>query len=139
MKDLTSKIIALLLSIAFSFAHAEVYSWVDKEGKKHFGQEVPKEYANQSKVLDVKEVNSMDATKVTPAAPQRKTYTQQPANPLPTQQDDYTPNLTKCEQQKLAYENSVKCYARCRNSDARAAGVNNVAACNCVDAKKPNC
>lgn len=139
MKNLTAKIMVLLLAIAFNFAYAEVYSWVDKEGKKHFGQEVPKEYANQSKVLEVKEVNAMDATKVSPTTPQRKTYTQQPARPLPTQQQDLNQNLNQCEQQKLAYENSVKCYARCRNSDARAAGVNNVAACHCVDAKKPNC
>lgn len=139
MKHLTITMIALFISLTFGCAHAEVYSWVDKEGKKHFGQEVPKEYANQSKVLEVKEVNSMDATKVTPVTQQNKTYQQRPARQLPTQQQDHNQNLSACEQQKLAYQRSVACYASCRNMDARAAGVNNVSACNCVDVKKPNC
>lgn len=139
MKNITT-LLVLLMSVTFTCAYAEVYSWVDKEGKKHFGQEVPKEYANQSKVLEVKEVNSMDATKVSAAPPPRRTSQQQTARQFPTQQDDSNQNLSKCEQQKLAYERSVKCYASCRNSYARTEGVNNVSACgHCADAKKPNC
>lgn len=138
MKKITT-LIVLLIATTCSCTHAEVYSWVDKEGKKHFGQEVPKEYANQSKVLEVKEVNSMDATKVSATPQPRRTYQQQSARQLPTQQDNYNQNLNKCEQQQLAYERSLQCYASCRNKDARAAGVNNVSACNCVDVKKPNC
>lgn len=64
MKQHLMILLTLALVVSFSGAHSEIYSWVDKDGKKHFGQEVPKEYANKSKVIDVKSVNSMDETKV---------------------------------------------------------------------------
>lgn len=141
MKISISKLILLLVITTCVHAYAEIYTWVDKDGKKHFGQEIPKEYANQGKALEVKPINSMDETKVTKTSspkPAKPTY-QQPRRFVP-EEDSSNRNLSRCEQQKLAYEKSVKCYSDCRNLDAQYHGVNNVSSCgHCVDAKKPNC
>lgn len=140
MKPFLVRLFILGLAFSFSGSYAEVYSWVDKDGKKHFGQEVPKEYAKKSTVIEVKSVNSMDETKTRPNyQPTSAPAYQQPQ--MPVMQDNNTGNLSSCEQQKRAYEDSVACYARCRlPKDSYSPRVNNVSGCTqCVDVKKPNC
>lgn len=143
MRNILSIVTAMLLIFTFTCTHAEVYSWVDKEGKKHFGEKVPKEYANQSTELKVKSVNTMDAAKVTSQPDNNNVQRQQPRRfTPPANQDSDDSTLSGCEQQKLAYQKSVQCYSRCQgnNNDRYSNHVNNVAACsNCVDVKKPNC
>lgn len=138
MNNRIAKLFIIVCLFTFNYAHSEVYSWVDKDGKKHFGQEVPKEYQKQSKTVDVKPVNSMQATEVTeppPQKPARQTYP-----PYNSPQNDNSQNLSSCEQQKRAYENSVSCFARCKNNGDGERYVNNVAACGrCQDMKKPSC
>ena len=137
MKTQLSKILIFCFLFAFVSAHSEIYSWVDKDGKKHFGEQVPKEYQKQSKAIDVKPVNSMQATDVT-NAPQQPTKQSAPVFVSP--QNDNTQNTNSCEQQKRAYENSVMCFARCRNNGEGAGYVNNVSGCSkCQDLKKPDC
>lgn len=140
MKSIFIKMLSLVFFVSAGFANAEIYSWVDKDGKKHFGQEVPKEYAKKSTVLDVKSVNVMDETKVqsTPRNSNRPSFPQPQA--AAAENDTYE-NLSSCEQKKRAYEESVACYAECRlPKEASGGRVNNVSACrHCVDAKKPNC
>lgn len=140
MKQFLIKLFILGLAFSFSGSHAEIYSWVDKDGKKHFGQEVPKEYAKKSTVLDVKAVNSMDETKTRPNYQSASSPVPQPL-PRANTQDNGDENLSRCEQQKRAYEESVACYARCRlPKDSYGPRVNNVSGCTqCVDVKKPNC
>jgi hypothetical protein len=138
MKPTLIRLLSLTLLLSTSFVYAEIYSWVDKDGKKHFGQEVPKEYAKKSTVIDVKSVNVMDETKVSPPPRTTNKTTYQQTH---TGQDDSYENLSSCEQKKRAYEESVACYADCRLPKEESGGrVNNVSACrHCVDAKKPNC
>ena len=140
MKPLCIRLLSLILLLGTNVVYAEIYSWVDKDGKKHFGQEVPKEYAKKSTVIDVKSVNVMDETKVQPTPRTNNKPTYQHPQPTATQDDDYE-NLSSCEQKKRAYEESVACYAECRLPKEESGGrVNNVSACrHCVDAKKPNC
>lgn len=137
MKNQTAKFLILCFLFAFASAHSEIYSWVDKDGKKHFGEEVPKEYQKQSKTIDVKPVNSMQATEITEAPPQPIKQ----SRPAYSSPEDNTPqNTNSCEQQKQAYENSVLCYTRCKNNGDGTGYVNNVAACgHCQDLKKPDC
>lgn len=140
MRTLITIFATFLLIIVSNIAHTEVYTWVDKDGKKHFGQEVPKEYAKKSKVIDVKSVNSMDETKTRPSYQSTNTPSYQHPQ-LPVTQDNYSEKLSSCEQQKRAYEESVACYANCRlPKDDFGSRVNNVSGCtHCVDVKKPNC
>ena len=125
----------LFFLFAFASAHSEIYSWVDKDGKKHFGEEVPKQYQKQSKTIEVKPVNSIPATDVTTAQPQ----TNKRAAPVFVANDN-SQNTDSCEQQKRAYEDSVMCYASCKNNGHGGGRVNNVSACGkCQDLKKPAC
>jgi hypothetical protein len=45
--------IFLLLLLTFP-AHAEIYSWVDDNGKKHFGDRVPEKYKDQADNVELK-------------------------------------------------------------------------------------
>lgn len=52
---------AAILSFSFP-VHAEIYTWIDENGKKHFGDEVPEKYKDQKKQVKVK-VNTMELKK----------------------------------------------------------------------------
>ena len=145
--------IFLLSTLLFAqVSHAKIYSWVDKDGKKHYGDKIPKEYLPQSKTIDIKNVNAMDAVKTSaiPDEPVRKNSAPHLPDTTDSAPTDETPN-NSCAQQKLAYQESQACYARCkvnaqddyelqnRHYQPRRP-VNNVAACaQCTDMKKPNC
>jgi hypothetical protein len=113
---------------------------VDKDGKKHFGEKVPKEYLNQSNAIDVKPVNSMQAEKVPKTPPATETPSNSAPIPKPPEEDHSSQNLSACELQKRAYDDSVRCFSRCQNGGEGAGYVNNVAGCgHCTDVKKPDC
>lgn len=142
MKRIFLGLTIVLLMVASMASHGEIYSWVDKEGKKHFGEKVPKEYLNKSTQLEVKAVNTMDAAKSAPRSrsvpktaaeqEQERRFLQSGPDPEPIQ------NLSNCERQKKAYEESIACYSSCKNKNMH--HVNNVANCShCVDLKKPSC
>lgn len=141
MKDALSRAAVLFLVFGLATAHAEIYSWVDRDGKKHFGEKVPKEYLSKSTELDVKPINAMDATKI----PQKPKETEKAIGDqekrIAQLEEKPTEILNACEQQKRAYEQSVQCYSRCRNREGSEENrVNNISACgSCVDAKKPDC
>ena len=143
MKNIFPKWTMLFLLLAFANAHSEIYSWVDKDGKKHFGEKVPKEYLKQSTELEVKPVNSMNATNV-PQAPIKTAYQLEQERRFIPPEPDTTPtqNLSSCERQKIAYQQSVDCYSSCKSIEVEANGQqrNNVSNCkHCVDVKKPDC
>ncbi len=49
------KKLTLLILFLFSFnIQAEIYTWADEEGKKHFGDKIPLEYQERVEVLEVK-------------------------------------------------------------------------------------
>jgi hypothetical protein len=141
MNKFISTSAAFLLIVGLATAHAEIYSWVDKDGKKHFGEQVPKEYLNKSTEITVKPVNAMEAAKASSNSNETKQATEEQKKPSSPTEDTPTENLSSCEQQKRAYEQSVQCYSRCRNRDGGEENrVNNISACGtCVDVKKPDC
>lgn len=149
MKSLLRNVFILLLATQALLAQAALYSWVDKDGKKHFGDKVPAEYAKQVKTVDIKAANSMEAPPVidkpepakrvlksaTPAAENSDTSSATNDN----EQDD----PASCEAQKQAYQESLACFNKCRDSGANngeGRAYNNVAACgHCTNVKKPKC
>lgn len=54
---------ALTLFTALSFlalsSLAETYSWIDENGKKHFGDKVPPEYKDSAKQVDLPPLNTL--------------------------------------------------------------------------------
>jgi hypothetical protein len=125
-------------------AHAALYSWIDKDGKKHFGDKVPAEYAKQVKSVEIKKTNTMDQPPVVTTPGVSKTASRAITQTSNQQNGD----TGTCDAQKRAYEDSVACFSRCRitnqdniNSDGSTSPhVNNVAACgHCTNVSKPNC
>ncbi len=134
-KSLRSALVLLLAGISI-LAQAELYTWVDKNGKKHYGDKIPPEYAKQASSVEQKKTNTMPAPPSVNfyQAPARNQVNNQPAA------DNSSNQGNSCEQQKRAFEESQACYDDCRLHRVRTHNVNNVSACgHCTDVKKPNC
>ncbi len=113
-------------------AFSETYTWTDKQGKKHFSDEVPKEYISQSKKVD---------TKVTNTIPSVEATTHEPPKSNSTAQFIEVPNSSPkksstCERLKNEYRNAQSCYNKCRLVGG---GINKAKCADCKDVKEPNC
>lgn len=131
--------LGLLLASCSLLAQAELYTWVDKNGKKNYGDKVPPEYAKDAKVVESKKANTMEK-------PPSVYYYQTPRNNQGNQQEQGQMPApvtadSSCAAQQQAYEDSLACYNDCRRQGKnRQEHYNNVSACgHCVDVKKPNC
>ena len=51
--SLTSILASVLILLATSSSVAEVYSWTDENGQKHFGDTIPSEYSEESERVDL--------------------------------------------------------------------------------------
>lgn len=55
----TRPLLSLAVALAFSgAAHAELFKWVDENGKTHYGDRVPERYQKQRKALQVQKAPS---------------------------------------------------------------------------------
>ncbi len=75
------KLLVLLIFTA-SYAHAEIYTWTDRGGTKHYTNsiyEIPEKYRAKAKVLNLGIVEKNDATSPPPVNPS------QPSPPVPQQ------------------------------------------------------
>ncbi len=80
------KLLVLLIFTA-SYAHAEIYTWTDRGGTKHYTNsiyEIPEKYRDKAKVLDLGIVEKNDAASPPPAGPAQPNP---PAPPPPVQQN----------------------------------------------------
>ncbi len=124
----------LLLAITCSAAlsYAETYTWTDKQGHKHFGDEIPPEYISQGKEVDTKAINTVPAvqpTNVTPSDSNNTATAVKIPNSLPKESET-------CTQQKRDYLNAQYCFNHCRMVGG---GINKAKCADCQDVKKPNC
>ena len=146
---------ALLLALTFIFlgagivAHGQVYSWVDENGKKHFGDRIPPQYQDQAAEYEMKETNSAKAVEHVEYA----TPTQRPRSSGRSVATSGQFGLSggsrssagggSCEAQKAAYERAQACWGNCRqfNSSGGRAGINAAhSACKkCQNLSKPKC
>ncbi len=140
---------ALLLVGASPLAFCQVYSWVDENGKKHFGDRIPEQYRDQGSEYEMGQTNSSDAVKPQ-ARPQPKPSSNQYSyenykpianKPASNSRSKYS-NPNSCEAQKEAYARAQACWSRCR--EYRADGSSRInasgSACRgCSNMKKPSC
>lgn len=145
MRKISLLAVALLFGVTLT-AQAAMYTWVDKDGKKHFGDKVPPEYAKQVQSVGIKKMNTMEQPPALNTA--RAETTPSASRPSPRANVQQAADADSCEAQKSAYNASQACFSRCRitnqdelNADgSMSPHVNNVAACgHCTDVKKPNC
>lgn len=126
------KLCLIVITSIAPLAFSETYTWTDKQGKKHFGDEVPKEYLSKSKIVDTKSTNTIPSV----GTPHNNT-----TNNDTTAQFIEVPNSSPktssaCEQQKNEYLSAQLCFNKCRLVGG---GINKAKCADCKDVKKPDC
>ncbi len=126
------KLCLIAITCSAPLAFSETYTWTDKQGKKHFGDEVPKEYLSQSKTVDTKSTNTI---------PGVETHHNDTTENNNTAQFIAVPNSSPkissaCEQQKNEYLSAQLCFNKCRLVGG---GINKAKCPDCKDVPKPNC
>lgn len=127
------KFFLLAITCTIPSAFSETYTWTDKQGKKHFGDEVPKEYISQGKKIDPKPTNTIPSVETT--------NDNTNINNSDTAQFIEVPNSSPkksaaCEQQKDDYLTAQLCYNKCRMVGG---GINKAKCPDCKDVRKPVC
>jgi hypothetical protein len=126
------KLCLIAITCITPLAFSETYTWTDKQGKKHFGDEIPKEYISQGKIVDTKSTNTIPSV----VTPHNNT-----TNSNKTAQFIEVPNSSpktssNCEKQKDEYLSAQRCYNKCRLVGG---GINKAKCADCKDVKKPAC
>ena len=100
-------------------ALGQVYSWVDENGKKHFGDRIPPEYQDQGEEVKMKATNSSDSVQLPEPedtfkfAESRKTNAGASTSSRRSSSKPKTPS--ECAKAKRAYETYQRCRDDCRH------------------------
>jgi hypothetical protein len=133
----------LLCLLISPLALSQIYSWVDENGKKHFGDKIPPQYQDQGSEHQLSDINTSEAVQVEPAKRSSQNSQSMPWAEIDTEAIQRSHNSlpsmptaqpSGCAGQKAAYKQSSDCFAICRR------GSSNVASCgHCKQMKKPQC
>ena len=134
-------VLLVALSLAASSAAAQIYSWVDEQGKTHYGDRVPQKYQSKGDAITLSPHNSVDlGTSALPPTPARRaSHSPKRASSYskPTQQKGKRKQAkSACEAQKQAYKMSKACFSQCR---MHGGGINKAMCTSCRDMKRPSC
>ena len=140
-----------LLLCGHLFAIAQVYTWTDEKGRKHFGDEVTTPGNQRGKTVNIPPPNvaerfKPDATLATPSASDAPA---EAAAPVPTAGSDPKAGSPKrpgvaagqeaCKAQNEAYQASRACYSECSTLNVGGRGHNNAQCGHCTPLTKPRC
>lgn len=136
-----------VLVIALMFAgtaNAEVYTWIDEDGEKHFGDSVPTGQTGSASKLELEEVNVISGNDGSRGRDRVGTHNE-PGNKSavagktkderPTKQGQTSENES-CKAAVAEYEKSVECFNKCRNVNG---SINRAKCPDCVDVPRPGC
>jgi hypothetical protein len=125
--------LSLILLLVCSPTWGEIYTWVDENGKKHFGDKIPPEYEDKATQYEVPETNRSAAVEIKERAPTTSSYGGT-APRLSDQGLSKSQQPTSCAGLKEQYEKSRQCFEACKLPTG------NIARCgHCQQMKKPNC
>lgn len=141
---------ACLASLAGS-ATAQVYTWTDSNGKKHFGDAAtrprdkispeikmpPANVADRFEVRNSPEPTSTQAPPVDSAPAPATAPSTRPLNASRPSSVDRSRN--SCKAKWVAFESAVSCYDACAKPMAPFRGRNNAECGHCQDLPMPNC
>jgi len=138
---------SLMLSAETSFS--QVYTWVDEGGNKHFGDRVPEKYRNNSNAIDLKKTNT------TPIREANKSISAVLGKPKPKPKPKHESTVrerkvlekkdvsskskvkqSECSAQFAKYNESMRCFSTCRNSNG---GINRAKCPSCTNVVRPSC
>jgi hypothetical protein len=126
--------VAASLLLASPLALSQIYSWVDENGRKHFGDKIPQEYQDQASPYEISDINTTPAVEFQeqPASSPSKT-----GSSRSSASSGSSKRASSCEAAQQEYQRSVSCYGKCRSL---VGGGNNVTRCgHCKNVKKPDC
>lgn len=131
-----SYLFALCIFFACHFSVAEVFTWVDKDGKKHFGDQIPPEYRKQAKEIAPQSTNRMESTS-SAKAPSAAAHSQAQLPPKElVHENNVEPEALDCTQQWQRFKRAELCFSDCTLVGG---GVNAGKCSHCEDVKKPSC
>ncbi len=139
--------ITLLLTLCFAHSQAEIWTWTDENGVKHYGQEVPEKYREQANSLETNQHKPSDKD-VAEAEQRVRSWQQQNAEFTRDQkikdqaakkakQEKAKQQAQKKKQNASEYEKSVACFAKCRRRVASGA-LDNSKCGHCKAVPKPD-
>ncbi len=147
----------LLLSVP---AQAEIYTWVDENGKKHFGDRVPEKYKTQADNVELnmyqptaeeiaetqRRNQEMERTRRRMESSRRASSSSSRGGYVTTASTSKSRSSNSCADQKARYEEAKRCFAGCQTRVAappwqgrRGTVLNNDNCGHCTNVSKPSC
>ena len=62
-----STALVLLTCMSAQLSHAQIFSWVDEHGVKHFGDQVPEKYKDAKHAVSLNKLNTTQGVSLKPA------------------------------------------------------------------------
>lgn len=124
----------LLLTCAAPTGWTQVYSWVDENGRKHYGDTISPEYKNQATEVKLSKPNTAAAVEVDSSAAPKSAAGSERRKPNIVIPGGGEPS---CEERWEAYRQSQECFMGCRA--LRGGRINTTACGHCTNVKKPDC
>lgn len=106
---------ALLLLVALP-VQAEIYKWIDENGRTHFGEVVPEKYKKSATPMAAQPLNTIQGSAL--RGPSRPATA--PADVSAPQSAEIERPLTeaeRCRAEQARYSRSQACFARYRNAN----------------------
>jgi hypothetical protein len=139
-----------LCLVTFGSRGAEIFKWVDENGRTHYGASVPDKYKKSAKSFDRQVTGPTEAQRqesearlakdkaaaestATSKAKSNQPPAKSPSRPAIAGTDDKD---TSCEAQKRRYEQSIDCFAPYINANG---GIKAEAFQHCAEVKQPEC
>ena len=137
-----------LLSVSTVTFSGQIFKWTDKNGKVHYGDEIPEQYKNKDESIKSDGISVVNHDKsLNTAAGKAATENHKPEDKGKTAEKQHRivlnhtqtkvkSNMT-CSAQWAAYNSSVACFNGC--STYTAFHGKNIAQCNCDTVTRPSC
>lgn len=132
MKSSIKFFVLILFTCTTLFSAAEVYTWTDKNGKKHFGDKVPAEYEAQSKPVESKPINTLPRSNVYVSEPPQG---QPNTVVIPSTRANEKAEKT-CAQQWADFSGAQNCFSQCT---MKGGGINAAKCSHCQNLPRPRC
>lgn len=143
MKVYASISAAIVFSVCMftQLAHAQIFSWVDEQGVKNFGDKVPEKYKKDESEVSLNKLNtaqSVDTAKLNELSENIKASNDKREESKPKLEEVATEQAKPqtCEEQIEEYERSYACFDKCRNANG---SINRAKCPDCVSVTRPAC
>ncbi len=153
MNKTVSAVLALIFLLGTATISAEIYTWTDENGVKHFGDAIPAKYRSQGEALQLVVPKAAQQSEAEALAERKKNieriYSPSRSSaeatpyklPEPFQYQAPPVKPKTCSQKQAEYYAAVQCFSECRAGVGVMPGERPkiVKKCSCRNLKKPKC